>query len=120
MESANASSFLSHESLAHYFVTLPLHPLFNTVHFLLTAFALRNEPGKNFFKKGKKLASYRLAGLLPFAGGVQFAQLHPVASCVMTFLVASSGGILSNFVLGRPPIECLLDLRVVATCMAAW
>ena len=32
--------------LAHSFVALPLQPVFNVVHFLLTAFALRNEPGE--------------------------------------------------------------------------
>ncbi len=31
--------------LAHYYVSLPLYPLFQTVHFILTAMALRRENG---------------------------------------------------------------------------
>ena len=36
--------------VADYFTSLPLHPVFNTVHFILTAFALRNEPGEAYHK----------------------------------------------------------------------
>ena len=32
--------------VSQYFVSLPLQPIFNIAHFILTAFALRNEPGK--------------------------------------------------------------------------
>ena len=34
--------------VADYFTSLPLQPVFNTVHFILTAFALRNEPGEAY------------------------------------------------------------------------
>ena len=33
-------------SWAHYYASLPLFPLFQTVHFILTAFKLRSERGK--------------------------------------------------------------------------
>lgn len=32
-------------AVAHYFTSLPLHPVFSTVHFIATAIALRKEPG---------------------------------------------------------------------------
>ncbi len=34
--------------LAHYYVSLPLYPVFQTVHFILTAVALRSEKGELF------------------------------------------------------------------------
>ena len=33
------------DDLAYYLHSLPLYPLFTSVHFFLTALALRNEPG---------------------------------------------------------------------------
>ena len=43
----NNSLFLeAWEGLAQYYVSLPLFPVFNIVHYILTAAALRNETGK--------------------------------------------------------------------------
>lgn len=33
-------------AFAHHYASLPLYPFFNTVHFLLTALALRSEEGE--------------------------------------------------------------------------
>lgn len=34
------------DPLSQYFLSLPLQPVFNVAHFILTALALRSEPGK--------------------------------------------------------------------------
>lgn len=83
--------------LAHYYHSLPLAYVFTTVQFILTACAIRREPGS-----------------------VQFAFKHPIASCVMTFLVAHSGTILASAALGKPLVECLLNPYVVFSCIAIW
>lgn len=37
------------DDLACYLHSLPIHPLFSSVHFILTAYALRKEPGKTLW-----------------------------------------------------------------------
>ena len=45
---------------------------------------------------------------------------HPVASCVMTYIVASSGGILANLMTGAPPLECVANGWSVAVAVISW
>ena len=45
---------------------------------------------------------------------------HPVASCVMTYIVASSGGILANLMTGAPPLECVANGWSVAIAVISW
>jgi len=82
---------------AHYYASLPLFPFFSTVHFILTAFALRSE-----------------------RGSLQFTFNHPVASCAMTFIVASSGNILANLLLAKPLLDCALNGWAIVVCILCW
>ena len=53
-------------------------------------------------------------------GSVHFAFKHPVASCVMTYIVASSGGILANLMVGAPPLECVVNGWNVFVAVLSW
>ena len=53
-------------------------------------------------------------------GSIQFALRHPVASCVMTYIVASSGGILANLMVGGPPLECVVNGWSVLVAVFSW
>lgn len=55
-----------------------------------------------------------------FTGSLQFTFKHPIASCVMTFIVASSGSILANLALARPPLETVVNGWAVLTCLLCW
>lgn len=60
------------------------------------------------------------APLLCTAGSLQFTFKHPIASCVMTFIVASSGSILANLALARPPLEAVVNGWAVLACSLCW
>lgn len=85
------------DKTAHFYASSPLFPLFTIVHFIITACALRSEPGS-----------------------LQFAFKHPVGSCVMTFFVASSGTILTNLMLGQPLLDCLTNEMAVFSGILVW
>ncbi len=53
-------------------------------------------------------------------GSLQFAFKHPIASCVLTFIVACAGGILANMALAKPPLESVVNGWNVFTCIVVW
>lgn len=62
----------------------------------------------------------RISLPLSIVGSVQFALKYPLASCVMSFIVASSGGILANLLLGAPPLDCVMNGWDVLVAVLSW
>ena len=103
------------DDTARHLHSLPYPPVFSSVHYLLTAYALRKEPGVC-----KTTTTTQQQQHCSVSGSVEFAVQHPVASCVMTFIVASSGGILANLMTGAPPLECISNGWSVAVAIISW
>lgn len=121
------------DDMAHYLHALSLYPVFNSVHFVLTAMALRKEPGiyiahvtQHFTFLARHLVAFyvyitfRTLHITYVSGSVEFALKYPVASCVMTYIVASSGGILATILIGGPPLECVANGWNISSAVISW
>ena len=53
-------------------------------------------------------------------GGRQLALDHPIASCVVSILVAGSGTIISSLMLGYPILNTVLNERAILCGMMIW
>ena len=53
-------------------------------------------------------------------GSLQFTFSHPIASCVMTYVVASSGVILANLMLAKPLLDCVVNGWSIVLSIVCW
>ena len=58
--------------------------------------------------------------LLVVIGSVEFTHANPIASCVLHVIVAMSGTILSDVMLGRPFFGFVKNESVILTGVIVW
>ena len=45
---------------------------------------------------------------------------HPIASCSLTIIVAISGGLIANLILGKPLLDSLVDETAILCGILIW
>ena len=101
---------------------LPTWPVLYIIHAMVTAIALRSEPGIVQYTMHIVLCLcyHNSSPYTPHTGGFRFAVNHPVASCVMNMIVASSGSLLMNLMLGRPLVQGVVSEEKALVSVLAW
>ncbi|XP_065183556.1 trimeric intracellular cation channel type 1B.1-like [Sycon ciliatum] len=79
------------------FVSLPMFPIFEIIHYFKSAMTTRQEPGAR-----------------------EFAIKHPLSSCVSTLMLVNGGTIVCNLLLGLPLGEPLLNPIRIAIETMIW
>ena len=106
------------EDVADILSILPSWPFLVCVHYLLTAVALRNEPGNRLNTYLYTLFNHLSNNQL--LEGRKFAVDHPIASCCLCVLISGSGTIITSIMLGLPVLNSILDERAVWSGVLIW
>lgn len=94
-------------------ILLPNWPFLSLVHFFVTSAVLRCEPGQVYIISSNIDIIFNI-------GSREYAMKHPIASCSITIIVAISGGLIANLILGKPLLDSLLNETAIWCAVLIW